>query len=372
MDALSAADLFAGAGGLALGVERAGYRTRLVVEHDPTAVDTLNRNRGKYFQSLDIVSPRDITASEPEEILRRSGIRRGDLGLLVGGPPCVAFSKSGFHLEYKRRGDDPNAKLLDQYLRYLDAARPHTYLMENVQGLSYRNQSAPFFDALVSGIRALGYSVQHQVLNAADYGVPQNRQRLFVIGARDGTPLRFPSPTHWGDLERRRRPEIAGALKPHITAGDALKGLRSKPEPEESVDGKYGHLLPEIPAGRNYLHFTAHEGHPNPQFIWRSRYWTFLLKLDPNRPSSTIQAQPGPYVGPFHWDNRRLRVPELKRLYGFPAQYMFSGTRREIQRQIGNAVPPKLAFVVADAIRKQVIGESMDSLDQGAQPMLPL
>jgi DNA (cytosine-5)-methyltransferase 1 len=118
-------------------------------------------------------------------------------------------------------------------------------------------------------------------------------------------------------------------------------------------------LLPEIPPGRNYLHYTAHEGHPNPLFEWRSRYWTFLLKLDPDRPCPTIQGQPGPYVGPFHWDNRRLRIPELKRLQGFPDDYELDGNRREIQLQIGNSVPPPLARSVAQAILKQLNGEKI-------------
>ena len=287
--------------------------------------------------------------------MRERGLSAGDVDLLVGGPPCVAFSKSGFHLEYKREGRDPRAGLLGDYLRFLEALRPEAYLIENVFGLAYRNQSAAFFDSLVQGIRELGYSVAYEVLNAADYGVPQNRQRLFIIGAR-GRQLRHPDPTHWGEHERRRPPVDLDRLAPHVTAGEALDGVVAAPEAEEAVNGKYGHLLPEIPPGRNYLHYTAHEGHPNPLFEWRSRYWTFLLKLDPNRPSSTIQGQPGPYVGPFHWDNRRLRVPELKRLQGLPDDFELVGTRRQIQLQVGNSVPPPLAAIVTRSIRAQLAG----------------
>lgn len=164
-------------------------------------------------------------------------------------------------------------------------------------------------------------------------------------------------PTHWGEHERRSRPDHAGALLRHVTSGEVLADLHTEPEEQDGVNGKFGHLLPEIPPGGNYLHFTAHEGHPRPLFEWRSRYWTFLLKLDPNRPASTIQAQPGPYVGPFHWDNRRLRVPELKRLHGFPDDFQFAGSRRDVQVQVGNAVPPLLARVVAEAIRGQLAGD---------------
>jgi DNA (cytosine-5)-methyltransferase 1 len=144
-----------------------------------------------------------------------------------------------------------------------------------------------------------------------------------------------------------------------VTASEVLAGLTTVPEPEERVNGKYGHLLLEIPPGGNYLHYTEHEGHPHPLFQWRSRYWTFLLKLSPDRPAPTIQGQPGPYVGPFHWENRRLRVPELKRLHGFPDDFRFAGSRRDIQLQIGNAVPPPLAEVIAKAIRKQMSTSTM-------------
>jgi DNA (cytosine-5)-methyltransferase 1 len=356
LGALHALSLFTGAGGLDLGVEAAGYNVIHALENDPTAVQTLNLNRERYFSSLPAVDPLDITQLDPRAVMKEIGVARGEIDLLVGGPPCVAFSKSGFHLDYKREGRDPRAGLLGDYLRFLEALRPEAYLLENVFGLAYRNQSAPFFNALIDGISSLGYSVTYEVLNAADYGVPQNRQRLFIIGRRDGEPLDLPAPTHWGEHERRRPPDHVDDLLPHVTAREALRGLRTRPEPTEEVNGKYGHLLPEIPPGRNYLHFTAHQGHPKPLFKWRSRYWTFLLKLDPNRPASTIQGQPGPYVGPFHWKNRRLRTPELKRLQGFPGDFKLAGSRRDIQLQIGNSVPPPLAARIAEAIRDQLAG----------------
>ena len=126
--------------------------------------------------------------------------------------------------------------------------------------------------------------------------------------------------------------------------------MTTDPEPEEVLRGQYRDLLPNIPPGENYLHFTAKRGHPSPRFEWRSRYWSFLLKLDPGRPSPTIQAKPGPNVGPFHWDNRRLRLPEILRLQTFPEAYEIAGTRRSAQKQVGNAVPPALAQRVAECL----------------------
>ena len=122
------------------------------------------------------------------------------------------------------------------------------------------------------------------------------------------------------------------------------------PEPQEVTRGQYGRLLPDIPPGDNYLYYTAERGHPAPLFKWRSRYWSFLLKLSPAKPSPTIQAQPGPYVGPFHWDNRRLRVPELRRLFTFPDTFELVGSRNSIQAQLGNSVPPKLGRKVINAM----------------------
>jgi len=348
-----ALSLFTGAGGLDLGVESAGYRVVHAIENDAVAVETLNLNRRRYFPSLPEVQAQDITGLDPEFVMDRLRVKRGDIALLVGGPPCVAFSKSGFHLDYKRQGLDRRADLLTDYLRFLEALEPTAFVMENVFGLAYKNQSAVVYSRLRAKIERLGYSFCDAVLNAADYGVPQNRQRLFVIGARDRRQLDHPLATHWGEHERRRPPSNVYLLSPHVSAGQALAHLSSDPEQSDAVNGKWGHLLPEIPPGRNYLHFTRHEGHPRPIFEWRSRYWTFLLKLDPNRPSPTLQGQPGPYVGPFHWENRRLRIPELKRLHGFPNDYAFAGTRRGIQLQIGNSVPPLLADRVASAVLAQ-------------------
>jgi DNA (cytosine-5)-methyltransferase 1 len=362
---LRAFSLFSGAGGLDLGVERAGYDVVYAIENDRTAVGTLNRNRAQWFPALPEMQPLDITTLVPTKVMSEATLAAGDIDLLIGGPPCVAFSKSGFHLEYKRQGRDPKAGFLGDYLRFLHSLQPNAYLLENVFGLAYRNQSAAFFESLLNGIRELGYSATYGILNAADFGVPQNRQRLFVIGARDGSSLRLPEATHWGEHERRKPPANVEALLPHVTAGEALAGLQTEPDPNEVVNGKYGHLLPEIPPGRNYLHYTEHEGHPTPLFKWRSRYWTFLLKLNPSRPAPTLQGQPGPYVGPFHWENRRLRIPELLRIQGFPDDYDIIGTRRDVQLQVGNSVPPSLGTVVAKAIREQTGRSGYDRTERG-------
>src|ERR1035437_928689 len=239
--------LLAGAGGLARGCEQGGYSGVFAVEKEPVAVATLNRNRERFFPRLPEVRPLDITKLDPREVMGEIRVKPGDIDLLVGGPPCVAFSKSGFHLEYKRQGRDSRAGLLNDYLRFLEAFQPKAFLMENVFGLAYRNQSSPFFDALREGVHDAGYSVSYEVLNAADYGVPQNRQRLFLIGARDRQLLAHPAPTHWGEHERRLPPSNVHHFLPHVTAAEALAGVETEPEVSEAVNGRWGHLLPEIP-----------------------------------------------------------------------------------------------------------------------------
>ena len=354
----AAISLFSGAGGLDLGIERAGFHTVAAVEWDEDAADSMEKNAPNHFPALREVLRANLyplaagggDGVTTKDILRAGGLTgRTRPELLVGGPPCVAFSKSGFWLDWKRNGLDPATSLLQAYTRVLAEAKPRFFILENVYALTFDNKaSRPAFERLLAEIDAAGYQCQWRVLNAADFGVPQARPRLFIVGSgrRDRLP-ELPAPTHHGQWERR---QTDGGPLPHTTTGQALAGLITQPEYEEVVRGRWGHLLPDVPPGDNYLHFTAQRGHPDPLFEWRSRYWSFLLKLDPGRPAPTIQAQPGPNVGPFHWDNRRLRVPELRRLFTFPDDYAFVGKRMSVQSQIGNSVPPLLAEQVAAAV----------------------
>ena len=358
----SAISLFTGAGGLDLGTEAAGFRTAVAVEWDHDAADTAEKNASVYLPGLREVLRADLyplatgrgEGVRTSDILRAGGFRATERpDLLVGGPPCTAFSKSGFWLDWKRDGVDPAASLLQAYTAVLAETRPRFFILENVYALTFDNKaSRPAFERLQTEIAQAGYHFRWRVLNAADYGVPQARPRLFIVGARRGETLpELPEATHHGRWERR---QTGGGPLPHVTTGEVLDGLVADPEPEEVVRGRWGHLLEDIPPGQNYLYYTAERGHAEPVFKWRSRYWSFLLKLNPNSPSPTIQAQPGPNVGPFHWDNRRLRVGELRRLFTFPDDYDFVGKRISVQSQIGNSVPPLLARAVAEQVAAAV------------------
>jgi len=362
MDAVS---LFSGAGGLDLGCEMAGFNTRAIVEFNEQAQETLLANKEQFFPHLleDAIFS-DISEIDYAELLETAGLEAGEVDLVHGGPPCTPFSKSGYWLAYKRAGEDPKASLLDNYVEAVDAIRPKAFIMENVFALGYNNHNRPVLERFIAGVERAGYVFQSKVLIASDYGVPQSRQRLICIGIRkdmiDGRladyQFPWPEPTHSGPHETRANYDKG--LVPHMTTKQAFKGLNARnnpPEREEVVKGTYADELRAIPAGDNYLFLTAHRGHPDPSFEWRKRYWTFLLKLHPDRPAPTIQGQPGPWVGPFHWDNRRLRVGELKRLMTFPDEFIVTGSRRDQQLQLGNAVPCVLGRVVAESVSSELL-----------------
>jgi DNA (cytosine-5)-methyltransferase 1 len=183
-------------------------------------------------------------------------------------------------------------------------------------------------------------------LNAAEYGVPQLRHRVVLLGLRGAAP-KIPAPTHSFPDDKK---EFSGPRA--VSAGEALEGLDDTryAEPEETVSGRWANELFQVPPGMNYKALTAWAGHPNPVFEPETRFWNFLLKLHPERPSWTIAANPGPWVGPFHWQDRRLRTPELAALQSFPRGYAFAGKRRERVRQIGNAMPPLLSEVMVRSL----------------------
>lgn len=347
----SAISLFSGAGGLDVGLEQAGFKVTVATDFDHDSCETLRMN----FPKTNVIEG-DIQEISTKEILAKAGLKIGELDLLVGGPPCQPFSKSAFWNGSKGI-EDPRAVTLKEYIRVLKETKPKVFLLENVFGLAYKNNSEAM-DFLMNGFKELGYNAHFKVLNTADYGVPQTRERLIIVGVRNEySPFIFPNATHRSPFNVDQV-SLFDDLPLHVTSKEAFDGLVNDWDqvPNElQVKGKWGHLLADIPPGDNYLFYTEKRGHKKPLFKWRSRYWTFLLKLSPNRPSWTIQAQPGPYVGPFHWENRRLTLAERKRIQTFPDNFIFVGKRSSVQKQIGNAVPAKFGKALAEAILKQII-----------------
>lgn len=354
MTKLRAISLFTGAGGLDLGFEAAGFETAVALEIDTRCVETLRANRN--WPVID----RDILEVATSELLSAGRLNYGEADVLIGGPPCQPFSKSGFWASGEaRRLDDPRAGTLGAYMRVLEEARPRSFLLENVEGLGFRGKDEGLKLitselARINAVLGTRYSASIAVLNAADFGVPQLRRRLFVIGARDGRRFEFPMPSHVDAVLAQpwdNRPC-------HRTAWDALHDVVAD-DPLLAPAGKWATLLPSVPEGQNYLWHT-NRGGGEPLFGWRRRYWSFLLKLAKAQPAWTLQAQPGPATGPFHWASRRLSMREMARLQTFPDDFMVTGSVADAQRQLGNAVPSLLGEVLARAMSRQLLGVAVD------------
>jgi DNA (cytosine-5)-methyltransferase 1 len=350
MSGFRAISLFTGAGGLDYGFEAAGFRTAVALEIDPRCCETLRHNRAWPVIERDIVSVPTV------DLLSTAKLEPGEADVLIGGPPCQPFSKSGFWATGEaKRLNDPRATTLECYLRVLAEARPRAFLLENVEGLRFRgkDEGLRLIQARLAAINETHrtrYKASIATLNAADYGVPQLRRRVLVVGSRDGVPFDFLRPTHidpaaadWADNRPR-----------YMTAWDALHDMPARIDAATQVKGKWAELLPTIPEGSNYLWHTERGG-GEPLFGWRRRYWSFLLKLAKDQPSWTIQAQPGPATGPFHWDDRRLTMREMARLQTFPDDVEIAGSISDAQMQLGNAVPSLLAEVIARSIAAQLL-----------------
>lgn len=342
-----AVSLFSGMGGMDLGFQKAGMKTVLATDNDPRCIQTLRANG-----TTGTLLPADLFDVDGKTLLRRAGLRKGDVDVVYGGPSCQPFSRSN---EGRRRGiKDPRGRLVFEFSRIVRELEPKSFVMENVRGLVSSNGGRDL-RLLEQRFRRMGYRVNSFVLNAADYGVPQSRHRLFVVGLEDGPTPAPPEPTHASRDSPRK------GLRTHVTAEDAIGRLDDgvNSQGAETIGGLYGHLLDRIPPGMNYLYYTRRYNRRKALFGWRSKFWTFLLKMDPARPSHTIQATPGPYVGPFHWRNRRLTLEEIKRLQGIPAYWKVSGKSEPeyssaAWRQVGNAVPPQLATAVAARIKEHL------------------
>jgi len=341
--------LFSGAGGLDLGLEAAGYAIRLCVENDADARETLRKNRPGWK----LAEPGDIHRADPETFTSQAGLARGEVALLAGGPPCQPFSKSAYWSNGGSRGlKDPRSKTLHAFLDFVEVALPQVLLLENVKALASNgtDEALRLFQNELRRINRrhkTSYSLQAIILNAADYGVPQIRERVFLLASIDGQTISLPPATH-GD---------ANGLERFRTCWDAIGDLDVADWPEElNPTGKWAGLLRSIPEGQNYLWHTP-RGPGEPLFGWRTRYWSFLLKLAKDQPSWTIQADPGPATGPFHWTSRLLSIEEMARLQTFPSGYRIEGGRRSGHRQVGNAVPCALGELLGLEIRRQLFRE---------------
>ena len=333
--------LFSGAGGLDIGFHNAGFEILGCVELEGSYARTLQENVGadRFFGQGTNVHCIDIREFDPTPYI--------DAGIecVIGGPPCQTFSAAGRRSGGVLGTKDSRGRLFESYCSILSALNPRVFVFENVYGLPGANGGAPWRE-ICEAFSSLGYSLRAEVLDSADYGVPQHRERLIIVGFKDDLgDFVFPEPTHGPD---------SNSGLPLVCAGEAIQDLDSVIN-SPPLGGLYGHLLPLVPPGLNYAFFTREMGYPKPYFAWRSKFHDFLYKSDPNSPSRTIKAQPGKFTGPFHWDNRHFTIAELKRLQSFPDDYSIAGSFAKVMEQVGNSVPPKLAEVIAISVREQLL-----------------
>lgn len=333
--------IYSGAGGIDCGFQEAGFDTVYATDIWDIACETLSLNFIKT--KVECKSIVDIDFSKIKKKYKK-------IDGLIGGPPCPPFSKSRFYRTEKERGinDEDGYTTITNYFRAVKELEPTFFLFENVHGFIYKPHKAAL-DYLISESDKLGYEISYRVINTANYGIPQTRERFICIGTKKGIKkFQFPNETH-ADSKKLN----GSGLKPWITAGEVLCDIDiDLPEDFKMEAGsKHKDLLKLVPPGENYLYFTKERDYPKPIFKWRSRYWSFLLKLSPDRPSWTIQASHSNNMGPFHWKSRFLRISEIKRLQTFKDDFVLTGSYRDQWRQIGNAVPPLMAKILADQIK---------------------
>ena len=334
--------LFSGGGGLDIAFRDAGFDIVEMVEIEERYAQTLCANLGvenELGQSR--VRCLDIRDYQPEQ---------KSIELIIGGPPCQTFSAAGRRAAGVRGTADPRGTLFEEYVRILNCVRPRAFLFENVYGIVGAEKGQPWRD-IQTAFRDAGYKLAWRVLDAADYGVPQHRERLFIVGVREdvGT-YQFPCPTHGPDAQPPRQ---------FYTAFDAVNGANESDSAHTSlssttIGGRYEHLIEEIPPGLNYSFYSSEMGHPTPVFAWRSKFSDFMYKADPQTPVRTIKAQGGLYTGPFSWENRHFTVAEMKRLQTFPDDYQLIGNRKVCIEQIGNSVPPQIGRILALSVLQQL------------------
>lgn len=355
----SVISLFSGALGLDLGLEAAGFDVRVAVERNRFACETIRANR----PDLPLID-RSIEDVHTTEILEAGRLEVGEPTLLTAGPCCQAFSTAGQRASL----EDPRGVLFRHFLRVVREARPRFFVMENVRGilsaairhrpLKKRGPGFPplqpdeelgsAFSLILRDLESLGYYVVFGLLNAADYGVPQTRERVVFIGSRDLELVKIPSPTH--------REAGGRGFEQWVTLRDALAGLRSYQSDYTPLSPRNLRYLERIPAGGNWrsLPKTMQERALGGAYrSWGGRTG-FLRRLSWHRPSPSLPTRPDSRATMLCHPraNRPLSVKEYARLQQFPDDWQFSGGLPQQYKQIGNAVPVGLGVAVGVALRE--------------------
>ena len=370
-------DLFAGVGGLSYGFAHDDEFKILAANEilEPMA------KAYSYNHPMVKMYNKNIMEFSLNDLTRDLGVKKGDIDLVIGGPPCQAYSTVG-----KRLIDGPRGKLFQEYYRILKELRPKIFVFENVKGL-LSMQGGNLIKTIISLFESIGYHMHMRLLNAADYGAPQIRERVILVGTLDSKPFKYPEPTHYN-------PELGKpkdlSLKPYVTLGEALGDLPSIKTGESATryacepQNEYQKLMRanapeeiqehEVPKNNAKL-VAIMEALPDggsPQDIPKelrpnSGFANCYCRLWWDKPSTTITRNLGcpsssRCVHPH--DPRPLSTREGARLQGFPDDYVFCGKRGDKHLQIGNAVPTFLSIAIKDAVKSYLNGEGIDDLSR--------
>lgn len=320
---LTVISTFAGCGGSSLGYKKAGYKELLAIDFDKNAVETFKLN----FPEVPVWE-RDITKVSADEILKFCKIKKGELDILDGSPPCQGFSTAG-----KRNVNDSRNILFEQFVRLINDLQPKVFIMENVSGMVKGKMKGMFIE-IINQLKSLNYNVKCKLLNAKFYEVPQSRERLFFIGVRKDLNIEpsFPIPS-----------------QKIMTVKEAIKNIKLSEIklPKGEIEINYNN----IEVGSDLASYYESKG-------LKQKYFN-VKKINLNKPLNTITKLFSEGMsGLLHPKEKRfLCINELKACSTFPEDFIFTGSFKEQWARIGNAVMPNQMYYVAKHIKETIFNK---------------
>lgn len=337
-------DLFSGCGGLSLGFEMAGFESLLAIDFWQDALDTYAHNRPSAKTLC-----ADLSKLQPSDISNEYGI--GTVDVIIGGPPCQGFSIAG-----KRIIDDDRNKLYKSFVNFVRFFKPKAFVMENVPNILSMGDGA-IKEAILKDFSDLGYTIQYKVLTASEYGVPQNRRRAVFVGFLDGSEFKFPVSNIESPVTSRQAIEDL----PDCSIQDG-QPYTIEPSSDFQIWARknskaiYNHeiskhneqtvrIISMVPDGGNYKDLPPElQGTRKVHIAW--------TRLNSSRPSITIDTG---HRHHFHYEfNRIPTVRESARIQSFPDDFVFTGSKTSQYKQVGNAVPPLMAYALASELNKYI------------------